>query len=84
MWIYRVARTMRALGGRGTSRSRQAGRSAGIFVPIANLWKPYQAMSEIWRASRNPRGWQNDEPASPGLVVGDLVVSTVLGKIATG
>ena len=28
------------------------------FVPIANLWKPYQAMKEIWRASKNPGNWQ--------------------------
>ena len=24
------------------------------FLPIANLWKPYQAMKEIWRASARP------------------------------
>jgi hypothetical protein len=27
------------------------------FVPIANLWKPYQAMKEIWKASANPHSW---------------------------
>jgi hypothetical protein len=25
------------------------------FVPLAFLWKPYQAMKEIWRVSANPR-----------------------------
>ncbi len=24
------------------------------FIPIANLWKPYQAMKEIWKASADP------------------------------
>ena len=33
------------------------------FMPIANLWKPYQAMKEIWKASSNPKSW-NSQPAS--------------------
>ena len=36
------------------------------FVPIAWFWKPYQAMAEIWRASRNPAEWRG-EPVSPLL-----------------
>jgi hypothetical protein len=27
------------------------------FVPIAHLWKPYQAMNEIWKCSENPHQW---------------------------
>ena len=27
------------------------------FVPIAHLWKPYQAMNEIWKCSKNPNQW---------------------------
>lgn len=33
------------------------------FVPIANLWIPYQVMREIWCANRNPTGWQFDKPS---------------------
>ncbi len=29
-----------------------------FFVPIANLWKPYQALLEIWRASTGREGWR--------------------------
>lgn len=36
------------------------------FVPIALLWKPYQAMKEIWRVSANPRD-PNLVPDSPLL-----------------
>jgi hypothetical protein len=25
-----------------------------FFIPIANLWKPYQAVKEIWEVSRGP------------------------------
>ena len=28
-------------------------------IPIANLWKPYQAMKEIWKTSSNPQEWKN-------------------------
>jgi hypothetical protein len=28
------------------------------FVPVANLWKPYRAMSELARASDDPEGWR--------------------------
>jgi hypothetical protein len=31
------------------------------FIPFANLWKPYQAMKEIWQASANPGQWQSVE-----------------------
>ncbi len=36
------------------------------FIPIATLWKPYQAMKEIWKASKNPSNWQK-ETSSPLL-----------------
>ncbi len=27
------------------------------FIPILTLWKPYQAMKEIWKASKKPSDW---------------------------
>lgn len=36
------------------------------FIPIATLWKPYQAMKEIWKVSKNPSDWSN-EAGSPLL-----------------
>lgn len=41
---------------------------AWYFMPIFNLWKPYQVMKEIWKASSNPQSWQS-QSVSPLLYV---------------
>jgi hypothetical protein len=50
MWIHRAHKNLPALG-----RQRMEftpGTCIGwFFVPIANLWKPVQAVAEIWKAS---------------------------------
>ncbi|GAA5784314.1 DUF4328 domain-containing protein [Chitiniphilus shinanonensis] len=55
-WIHRAnlgARSLGALGMRYTP-----GWSVGwYFVPIASLWKPYQAMCELWKTSATSVGW---------------------------
>jgi len=62
IWIHRVDSNIHALG--SFDLRFTPGWAVGwYFVPIANLWKPYQAMSEIWRASKNPTDWQS-EPTS--------------------
>jgi len=49
-WIYRSNKNLRALS--GESMVFTPGWSVGwYFIPIANLWKPYQAMKEIWDVS---------------------------------
>ena len=54
MWIYRVAWNARVFAG-ARNMDFSPGWSVGwYFVPFANLWKPYQAMKEVWRASANP------------------------------
>ena len=35
-------------------------------MPIANLWKPFQALNEIWKATSEPRSW-SDQP-TPDLL----------------
>lgn len=61
IWIYRANRNARQLGAEGMHYT--PGWSVGwYFVPIVNLWKPYMAMREIWKASANPGNWQE----SPG------------------
>jgi hypothetical protein len=56
-WIYRANRTARQLGVQGMTFT--PGWSVGwYFVPIAALWKPFQAMMEIWRASYFPSDWK--------------------------
>jgi hypothetical protein len=60
MWIHRANRNVRALGAEGMKFT--PGWSVGwYFIPIASLWKPYQAMKEIWQASHNPKLWTTQE-----------------------
>jgi hypothetical protein len=50
VWLYRAIRNLRTFGAVGLGVSP----SWAIwcwFVPIFNLWAPYQAMREVWRAS---------------------------------
>ncbi len=63
MWTYRVNANIHALGA-ANLRFTPGWAVGWYFVPIANLWKPYQVMKEIWRASRNPSGWQDDASSS--------------------
>lgn len=62
-WIYFSGKNVRALGATGLAIS--PGWAVGwYFIPIANLWKPYQAMKEIWQASRDPLDWKHQQPSS--------------------
>ena len=57
MWIYRANWNARALGAKGMHFT--PGWAVGwFFIPFLNLWKPYEAMKEIWKASANPAKWQ--------------------------
>jgi hypothetical protein len=56
LWIYRANCNARRLGATGLAYSPSAA-VAWYFVPIANLWKPYEAMRELWQASANPTAW---------------------------
>jgi hypothetical protein len=63
MWIYRANFNARQLGAKGMQFS--PGWSIGYyFIPILALWKPYQAMREIWQASKNPASWATVERGS--------------------
>ena len=53
VWIYRAARNLRALG--ASNLRFGPGMAVGsYFIPILNLFMPFQAMKEIWNASRTP------------------------------
>lgn len=56
MWIHRANYNARRLGARGL-RFSPAGSIGWYFVPILTLWRPYQAMKEIWQASLAPQNW---------------------------
>ena len=51
-WIYLTSRNAQAL---GPAMTVTRGWAVGwFFVPIANLWKPFQAVSETWQVSADP------------------------------
>jgi len=55
-WIHRANYNARQLGAQ--SMEFTPGWSIGYyFIPVLTLWKPYQAMKEIWQASHNPSDW---------------------------
>jgi hypothetical protein len=63
IWIYRANYNARQLG--ATDMKFSPGWAVGwYFIPIANLWKPYQAMCEIWQASAAPANWQHQTRGS--------------------
>jgi hypothetical protein len=52
-WIHRANYNAHQLG--SADMTFTPGWSIGwYFIPFANLWKPYQAMKEIWKISCNP------------------------------
>lgn len=69
-WIYQANQNVRFLGAKNMEFT--PGWSIGFyFIPILALWKPYQAMKEIWKASHNPQNWQLEKA---NLVFRNLVV----------
>lgn len=81
-WINRAHHNVRGFG--ANAMSITPGWAVGyFFVPIFNLFKPYVAMSELWRASRSPDDWKNN---SNGIVPWWWllwIVSAVGGRITT-
>ena len=64
IWIYRVSANAHTLSDEMTI---SPGWAVGwYFVPIANLFKPFQAMKEVWLASHFRGNWHG-EP-TPGLL----------------
>ncbi|MPV86282.1 DUF4328 domain-containing protein [Cardiobacteriales bacterium ML27] len=62
-WVYRANYNARQLGAVGMKFT--PGWSVGwYFIPIMSLWKPFQAMREIWQVSHNPKDWQSVEAGS--------------------
>lgn len=66
-WIHRANFNARQLG--AANMKFTPGWSIGYyFIPILTLWKPYQAMKEIWKASKNPSDWEHSS-TSPILPI---------------
>lgn len=58
-WIALANVGARAIGATGMRFSPFAS-VAWFAVPIAYLWMPYRAVSEIWRAIHEPASWQSE------------------------
>lgn len=84
VWTYRMNRNVRRLGARGMRFS--PGWSIGsYFIPIVGLWKPYQAMCEIWCASRDPANWSSVVPtARLGWWWACLIAACTVGRLSNG
>jgi uncharacterized protein DUF4328 len=54
MWVHRSSRNLASFGWRSQGHS-PSWAVGSYFVPIANLFMPYQAMKEIWLKSRPAR-----------------------------
>jgi hypothetical protein len=82
MWIHRANRNARALGARHLEFT--PGWAVGwYFVPILNLWKPMQAMREIWHASQNPHaGPDESTPAMISGWWGLWLITNFLGQLS--
>lgn len=64
-WVARSNRNARHFG--ATDLSFSPNMAAGCyFIPVLNLWRPYQAMKENWQASRRPTSWR-EQPGTPIL-----------------
>jgi hypothetical protein len=81
-WIVRANKNVRALGADGL-RITPGWALGYYFVPILNLWRPYQAMKDLWRASHNPASWTS---AAAGSILPAWwtlwVLSNILGQIS--
>lgn len=56
-WLYRACANAQASGRR--LKTSPAWAIGWWFVPVANLWKPYQALAEVWRASGVGESWRS-------------------------
>jgi hypothetical protein len=84
MWLYRASANARALGARGMEFT--PGWTVGwFFIPVFNLFRPYQAVNELWRASARPsdRAWR-EEPRSllVALWWAAAIVTAILSQLA--
>jgi hypothetical protein len=77
-WTYIVHDNKRRLGAQGLCFT--PGWALGwFFVPVANLWKPYQAMREAWQVSVDPFLWQEQSrsPILPWCALGSAQIGRV-------
>ncbi|WP_086608965.1 DUF4328 domain-containing protein [Erythrobacter donghaensis] len=82
MWIHRAHANLHEAGLPGLETS--PGWAVGwFFVPIANLFKPFQAMRELWHEShQSADSFSSDAPGTLTLWWGLWIVGNILGNIS--
>jgi Domain of unknown function (DUF4328) len=88
MWVYRAYSNLPALGATGLKTT--PGMAVGVFfIPILNLFRPYQAVSEIYKASDPSIGRNGADTRQhlPGWSVMGWwwtfwIISNLLGQLA--
>jgi len=79
-WLYRVSRNAHAFA-RGLTIS-PPWAVGWFFVPIASLWKPYEAISEAWQATERPAAWRTvRKPGFLGWWWAAWLISNLLGSL---
>jgi hypothetical protein len=66
-WIYRAHKNLPELGARYL-RITPGWAVGSFFVPLLNLWVPYQAMRDLAKASSLPRRWELEATSPPILI----------------
>ena len=80
-WIYLAQKNLPELGARHLQFG--PGWSVGVFfVPVLNLWAPYQAMADLAKASRDPRTWQLED--TPVLILAWWILWLLVHFIGNG
>jgi hypothetical protein len=81
-WIYRVSLNAHSMA--PDMKTTPAWGVGWFFVPIANLWKPYQGVRETWQVSAaGGVGWQSQVvPTLLGWWWLAWIVANILGNIA--
>ncbi|KQY29328.1 hypothetical protein ASD21_06165 [Caulobacter sp. Root1455] len=58
IWIYRASRNAQRLANYGLPMSA-AWAVGWYFVPIAAIWKPFEGMEQLWKASTAGTAWRS-------------------------
>lgn len=89
VWLYRASRNLRAFDIEGL-KFRPGWTVGWWFIPIFNIFRPYQAIAEVWRASSPPVGEESTafswrlakEPRLLSFWWSFWLLSTFIGSIA--
>jgi hypothetical protein len=81
VWVYRAGANVRTFGAKGLQDS--PGWAVGWYaIPIMQWFRPFMAMTEIWKASGDPLSWSAQRtPALLGGWWAFWVLTNILGTI---